>query len=58
MVRELVAKAPRVVPGEDWRVHYALFARGGFTTAARTAAASVHAQLIDLERLDADLASV
>ncbi len=56
VVRALVAKAPRVVPGEDWRVHYVLFARGGFTTAAVRAAASVQAQLIALERLDADLA--
>jgi MFS family permease len=45
----LVAKAPRVVPGEDWRVHYTLFARGGFTAAACTAAALVQAQLIDLD---------
>ncbi len=28
VVRELVDKAPRVVPGEGWQVHYAFFARG------------------------------
>ncbi len=26
VIRELVDKAPRVVPGEDWTVHYAFFA--------------------------------
>jgi AAA+ ATPase superfamily predicted ATPase len=58
VVRELVEKAPRVVPGEDWRVHYVLFARAGFTAAARAEAEAVGAALVDLERLDADLRGV
>jgi len=55
VVRTLVDKALRVVPGEDWQVHYAFFSRARFTDAARTEAESVGAQLVDLERLDADL---
>ena len=55
VVRELVDKAPLVVPGKDWQVHYVLFARERFTDAAQEEAQSVGAQLIDLRRLDADL---
>jgi len=55
VVRELVEKTPRVVPGEGWQVHYALFARTGFTDAARAEAEGVGATLVNLERLDADL---
>jgi len=63
VVRELVDKAPRVVPpsgsprerGEGWQVHYVFFARAGFTDAARAEAESVGARLVDLETLDADL---
>ena len=55
--------APKVLKdlpkqGEGWRVHYAFFARAGFTVAAQAAAESVGAHLVDLEKLDADLASV
>jgi hypothetical protein len=55
VVRELVDKAPRVAPGEDWAVHYVFFARTGFTDAAQAEAETVGATLVDLERLDADL---
>jgi hypothetical protein len=55
VIRELVEKAQHVVPGEGWRVHYAFFARAGFTDAARTEAESPEASLVDLETLDADL---
>jgi AAA+ ATPase superfamily predicted ATPase len=55
VVRELMEKAPHVVPGEGWHVHYVFFARAGFTDAARAEAESVGASLVDLERLDADL---
>jgi AAA+ ATPase superfamily predicted ATPase len=55
VIRELVDKAPRVAPGEDWAVHYVFFARSGFTDAARAAAESLGATLVDLERLDGDL---
>jgi len=55
VIRELFEKAPKVVPGEDWRAHYAFFARAGFTDAARAEAETRGATLVDLARLDADL---
>lgn len=55
VVRDLVNKAPAVVPAQDWRVHFAFFARAGFTDAARAEAGLSGAALVDLERLDADL---
>ena len=50
---DLVDKAARVVPdrGEDWTVHYALFARSGFTEAAVAEAGQQGALLVDLETL-------
>ena len=61
VIRDLIEmKTTRVLQdlpggGEGWRVHYAFFSRTGFTDAAHAEAESVHAQLVDLERLDADL---
>ena len=55
VLRGLVAKAPRVVPEPDWHVHYALFARAGFTDATRQEAEAHDAILVDLETLDQDL---
>ena len=55
VIRELVAKTPKVAPGEGWQVYYIFFARSGFTEAARSEAAVVGARLVDLETLDADL---
>ncbi|MDY7075910.1 MAG: ATP-binding protein [Chloroflexota bacterium] len=55
VVRELVDKTPHVVPDEDWNVHYALFARAGFTDAARAEAEAAGARLVDLATLDAGL---
>jgi len=55
VIRELVDKTPLIVPEADWRVHYVLFARAGFTDAARAEAEATGAQLMDLETLDADL---
>jgi hypothetical protein len=61
VVRELIEeKTPLVLKtlpdaGEGWAVHYAYFARAGFTDAARGEADSVEAQLVDLETLDADI---
>ena len=59
VVRELVGKTPSVIPddGEGWTVHYALFARSGFTEAAVTEAQRYSALLVDLETLGADLAA-
>jgi uncharacterized protein len=55
VVRELLEKAPLVVPGEAWDVHYTLFAREGFTEAATKLASSAGALLVDLDRLYRDL---
>jgi AAA+ ATPase superfamily predicted ATPase len=55
VIRELIAKAPKVIPGEGWQVHYAYFARAGFTDAARQEARTVNALLVDLETLDTTL---
>lgn len=61
VIRDLIeTKTPRVLKdlpdeGQGWQVHYAFFARAGFTDAARAEAGLVGAQLVDLERLDADL---
>jgi hypothetical protein len=55
IVRELIDKTDRVVPGADWQVHYAFFARAGFTEAALAEADRIDAQFIDLARLDHDL---
>ena len=45
-----------VVPEQDWQVHYVFFARAGFTDAARAYAEALHARLVDLQQLEADLA--
>lgn len=55
VIRELVEKTPKVVPGEDWKVHYAYFARAGFSNTAQEEAHKINAILIDLETLDDDL---
>ena len=54
-VRELAWKAPLIVPGEEWHVHYAFFARNGFTPAAHDEAKILGATLVDLQTLDTDL---
>ncbi len=55
IVRELLRKAPKVVPGSDWEVHYTFFARTGFTEAARAEGKVVEAKFVDLSTLDRDL---
>jgi hypothetical protein len=55
VVRELIEKAPKVAPGPAWRVHFAYFARAGFTDAARSEAEAAGALLVDMARLDDDL---
>ena len=54
-IRELVAKTPKTVPDDEWQVHYAYFARTGFTNAARAEAQKLGVILVDLEKLDHDL---
>jgi AAA+ ATPase superfamily predicted ATPase len=61
VVRELVEKkTPKVLQalpddGANWKVHYAFFARTGFTQAAQNEAQAHEAQMVDLETLDRDL---
>lgn len=55
VIRELVEKAPLVVPEPDWQVHYLFFARADFTPAARQEAAAINAQLVNLPKLHSDL---
>jgi AAA+ ATPase superfamily predicted ATPase len=55
VIRELIEKTPKVLPGEGWGVNYAFFARAGFTATARKEAQRVDAILVDLETLDVDL---
>jgi hypothetical protein len=43
------------VPGDEWQVHYAYFARAGFTDAAHVEAQQLGATLVDLAKLDNDL---
>ena len=49
VIRELVDKTPKVMPAAAgsstaWQVHYACFARAGFTEAARAAAETLGAR--------------
>ncbi|MFN8492623.1 MAG: DUF234 domain-containing protein [Caldilineaceae bacterium] len=55
VIRELIDKTARVVPGADWQVHYVFFARAGFSEPARAEAAKVNAQLVDLSTIDSAL---
>ena len=57
IVRRLVSKTKAVVPdgGEGWTVHYAFFARLGFTEAAATEARQHGALMVDLDTLGGDL---
>jgi len=55
VIRGLIDKTPKIVKETDWQVHYAFFARAGFSDAAKVEAATVGAMLVDLEQLDSDL---
>ena len=57
VLRDLVAKTDAVRPDGTWRVHYACFARAGFTAAARRAASTTGIRLVTLDDLDADLSA-
>ena len=62
IVRDLVeVKTPKVLAdlaatGVPWRVHPALFARRGFTAAARQEGERLGALLVDLAQMDSDFA--
>ena len=59
VIRELIEhKTPLVLRdlpnlGDGWQVHYALFARSGFTPAARTEMQKVQGKLVNLKDIDA-----
>jgi uncharacterized protein len=55
MIRELIDKTPKVIPGEEWQVFYTYFARAGFTDAAREEAQNTNTLLVELETLDRNL---
>ena len=61
-VRELVGqkttRLKKLLPdkGEGWKFHYAFFSRSGFTAAAEKALRAQGGLVINLQRLDADLA--
>ena len=61
VVRDLIeSKTGRVLgnlpdEGRDWTTHYAVFARGGFTEAAKAYAVDCGALYVDLAKLDQDL---
>ena len=48
-------KSGKVLPAGEWRVHYAFFARRGFTPAAREAAGELGAQLVTLPEIESDI---
>lgn len=53
VIRELVRKSRHLIPGADWTVHYAFFAREGFSRAARAEVDG--AVFVTADQLDADL---
>jgi len=60
LIEERTPQVLKTLPdaGGGWTVHYAFFARAGFTEAACAEAEAIGAQLVDQERLDLDLRSV
>ncbi len=63
VVRELVDKKTPIVrtalpdDGREWQIHYAFFARQGFTAAALAEGQKCQAMMIDLAALDAGLSA-
>ena len=63
VIRELIEeKMPKVLAslphsGLGWTIHYAFFARKGFTDAAKALAREHDAWMVDLATLDRDLAA-
>jgi AAA+ ATPase superfamily predicted ATPase len=61
VIRQLIeGKTPKVLAalphrGEEWAIHFAFFARAGFTEAAQAEAKRHGAMLVDLATLDHDL---
>ncbi|MCP4417429.1 MAG: ATP-binding protein [Chloroflexi bacterium] len=56
VIQTLVDKTDKVLPGSaTWRVHYAFFARRGFTDTAQALAAEHNSLLITLTQIEADM---
>jgi uncharacterized protein len=56
VIRALMDKTAKVLPGNvAWQVHYAFFARHGFTAAATSQAQEHKARLVTLAQLEADM---
>ena len=56
VIQTLINKTNKVLPGSTtWRVHYAFFARQGFTQAAQTLATEHNSLLISLVQIEADM---
>lgn len=55
VIRTLVTQAEKVLPGKEWTVHLAFFARSAFTAAAQAEAKSVNASLVTLEQIEEDI---
>lgn len=56
VIQILVNKTDKVLPGQaKWRVHYAFFARNGFSPAAQTLAKEHQAQLVTLTQIESDM---
>ncbi len=57
VIRELIDKTPKVAPeqGAGWQIHYAFFAREGFTEPAQTEAKKYASILLTLAKMEPDL---
>ena len=56
VIQILVDKTTKLLPGRvKWQVHYAFFARSGFTASAQEFAAEHQAQLLTLDQIEADM---
>jgi uncharacterized protein len=56
VIQALVDKTEKVLPSQvKWQVHYAFFARSGFTPAAQALAQEHQAQLVTLTQIEADM---
>ncbi len=56
VLADLAAKTDKVVPGPDWKVHYAIFSRRGLFPLAWRDAKQMNALVVDTRLLDEDLA--
>jgi hypothetical protein len=55
VIRNLVEKTDKVLPGDSWTVHYAFFARRGFSPAAQMEARNVGAITVTLRQMEDDI---